>query len=210
MRILIVEDSEISAIMLQEILTAAGYTTMIAKNGVEAWDMLQKHELPLIVILDWMMPEMNGLDLCREIRSDPRLSGLYIIMLSVLNSKAEIAEGLEAGANDYVVKPFSHLELKARVAVGVRVATLEKERADHVDKLEKALVEVKQLKQFLPICAYCKKIRDDDNYWQQIEHYIISHLDTRFTHGICPDCYAKIFNSKSAGENQGAMASHTL
>jgi len=190
MNILVAEDNLISNRMLQEILVGEGHSVVSATDGKAAWDLLDTTvNPPLIAIIDWMMPEVDGVELCRRIRSERRLRHLYILMLSAMDRKEEIATGLKAGANDYVTKPFNLIELKARIAVGVRVATLEEELANRVVELEKALAEVKQLKQFLPICAYCKKVRTDDNYWQQIEHYISEHLDTQFSHGICPDCF---------------------
>ena len=193
MNILIADDNPISNKVLEEILKLQGHAVTITANGLEAWNALQTPVPSPIAILDWMMPEIDGLELCRRIRAEPRLRHLYLLMLSSLDRKEDIAEGLDAGANDYVTKPFNVVELKARINVAVRVAKLELELAGHVVELEKALAEVKQLKQFIPICAYCKKIRDDDNYWQQIEQYISSQLDTKFSHGICPDCYKKIF-----------------
>ncbi len=193
MNILVAEDNLISAKMLQEILKSEGHDVTLAKDGVAAWNLLDGgKDPPAIAILDWMMPGMDGVQLCRKIRDDPRLRHIYIMMLSALDRKEEIATGLNAGANDYVTKPFNLVELKARISVGVRVASLEGELAARVTELEKALLEVKQLKQFLPICAYCKKVRNDDNYWQQIEHYISDHLDTQFSHGICPECFKKV------------------
>ena len=103
----------------------------------------------------------------------------------------DIVTGLEAGADDYIVKPFNREELRARVRVGVRMLELQAILADRVRELEDALVRVKQLQGLLPICSYCKKVRDDRNYWQQVEAYIEGHSDAKFTHGICPECREK-------------------
>ncbi len=231
MRILIAEDNPVSAMMLQNILEDESVTIVMAANGTTAWDILQEPEPPSIAILDWMMPGMNGVELCRRIRSGPsRLNRIYLIILSVMNGKEEIALGLEAGANDFITKPFSNLELKARVSVGMRIARLEKELAEHKRKarltvgvhvaelekkltesssaLEKALVENKQLKQLLPVCAYCRKIRNDDEYWLQIKRYFSSHLDTQSAHGVCPECYAKLFDTviKQMGNEEFAAS----
>ncbi len=159
MRILIAEDNPIYVLMLQNILKDDDLTVVVATNGTAAWDVLQESEPPLIAILDWMMPGINGVELCRKIRADPTLlSRVYVIILSSIDGKDEIAMGLEAGANDYITKPFSNLELSTRVAVGMRIARLEKTLVEGVDALEKARIEITQLKQFLPACPYCAQI----------------------------------------------------
>jgi YesN/AraC family two-component response regulator len=96
---------------------------------------------------------------------------------------------LEAGADDYVVKPFDQAELRARLQVGVRVLQLQTELADRVSELETALTNIRVLHGLLPICSYCKNVRDDQNYWQRVESYVESHADVQFSHSICPDCY---------------------
>ena len=103
----------------------------------------------------------------------------------------DVVKGLEAGADDYMIKPFDAEELRARVRVGFRVLDLQEKLTHRVDELEQALGQIKQLQGLLPICSYCKKIRDDGNYWQQVEEYIGSHSEVKFSHGICPACYEK-------------------
>ncbi len=96
---------------------------------------------------------------------------------------------MQSGANDYVIKPFDRAELQARVRVGQNVVELQRSLAQRVRELEEALSQVQQLQGLLPICSYCKKIRDDRNYWQQVETYVSRHTQMRFSHGICPDCW---------------------
>ena len=100
--------------------------------------------------------------------------------------------GLQAGADDYVTKPFDHEELRARVQVGIRIIELQTMLERQVVELQDALTRVRQLSGLLPICSYCKKVRDDGNYWQQVEQYVSTHSNVQFSHGICPDCYAKV------------------
>ena len=108
------------------------------------------------------------------------------------DGRADSVEGLDAGADDYVTKPFDLEELRARVQVGIRVARLQDHLSDRIAELQDALSRVKQLSGLLPICSYCKRIRSDSNYWEQVESYIAHHSDARFSHGICPPCYENV------------------
>ncbi len=177
----------------------------MASDGIEAWRLIQGEDVPELAILDWMMPGMDGLEICRKVREASRAQPTYLILLTARDSKDDIVEGLEGGADDYVRKPFDREELRARVGVGVRVVELQRSLAARVRELEEALGRVKQLQGLLPICSYCKKIRDDGNYWRQVESYITDHSEAQFSHGICPDCYEKFVKgelgkSKSDGE----------
>ena len=122
-----------------------------------------------------------------------------MVLLTARSSKADLVEGLEGGADDYVVKPFDREELRVRIQVGVRFVELQLNLAQRLHELQEALSQVKQLQGLLPICAYCKKIRDDNNYWQQIEVYVSEHSEAQFTHGVCPECYQKIVKPQING-----------
>ncbi|MCB0209782.1 MAG: response regulator transcription factor [Anaerolineae bacterium] len=191
MKILIAEDDLVSRHLLQVKLRQWGYDVVETKDGQEAWQALQQEDSPQLAILDWMMPGMDGIDICRNARASTRLQSIYFIMLTTRNNQEDIIVGLQAGADDYITKPFESQELQARVQVGVRIVRLQSELAARVSDLEAALDKVKQLEGIMPICSYCKKIRDDKNYWQQIEEYITEHSEATFSHGICPDCYDK-------------------
>ena len=187
MKILIAEDDHISRKILQTVLTKQGNDVTAAEDGVKALEALQK-ETPEILITDWMMPDLDGLQLSRQVRELDLPSYVYIILLTALTEKQRIIEGLDAGADDYITKPYDKTELMARVKAGERVIRLEKTLREKNAALSDALAQVKQLKGIVPICMHCKKIRNDENYWQQVEEYMHEHSEADFSHSICPEC----------------------
>ncbi len=191
MKILVAEDQTISRHILEASLRKWGYEVKGVEDGARAWEILQGEEAPQLAILDWLMPGMDGIEICRQIRLRPQTQPVYIILLSARSGQEDKIHGLEAGADDYITKPFDRDELRARVQVGIRVLELQGALAHRVRQLEEALSRVKQLQGLLPICSYCKKIRNDRNYWQQVEGYISEHSEAQFSHGICPECYAQ-------------------
>ncbi|MCX7935919.1 MAG: response regulator transcription factor [Planctomycetota bacterium] len=193
MRILIAEDDATSRFLLESILKKEGHEVAVALNGAEALKALQQPEAPRLAILDWMMPEMDGLEVARRIKNQPLARPPYIIILTAKSEKTDIISGLKAGADDYLTKPFDAGELYARIEVGRRTIELQDALADKIEELQRALEQIKTLRGFIPICANCKKIRNDKGYWEQIEVYIRTHTDADFTHGICPECVKKLY-----------------
>jgi CheY-like chemotaxis protein len=161
-------------------------------NGLEAWQASQEEDAPRLVILDWMMPEMEGPEVCRRMRESPTTIPPYIILLTARQGAREVIEGMQAGADDYLTKPYHRDELGARVQVGVRMIELQTKLADRIGQLEEALEQVKRLQGIIPICGYCKKIRDDQDYWQNVESFIATHSEVEFTHSVCPSCFLQI------------------
>ncbi|HET7213963.1 MAG TPA: response regulator [Terriglobia bacterium] len=194
--VLVADDDPVSLRILQKAFENWGHNVRLARNGTEAWQVLTSPEAPGLAVLDWMMPGMDGPTICRRARALPSSLPPYLILLTARDDYPDIVTGLEAGANDYITKPFHHGELRARVRVGFRVLELQRKLADRVLDLETALKQVKQLRGLLPICMYCKKIRSDGDYWQQLESYVSKHSDAEFSHGICPECYEKLMNSQ--------------
>ena len=192
MKILIADDDPVSRSVLQITVANWGYDAVVTSDGPAALEALQADDAPPLAILDWMMPGMDGVDVCRKIREVSTGRPTYIILLTGRDRKQDLVEGLRAGADDYVTKPFNQEELQARLQVGVRVVELQRSLADRVRELEQALSQVNQLQGLLPICAYCKKIRDDKNYWQQVETYVAKRTEVKFSHGICPDCWKTV------------------
>ena len=190
MKILIADDDRFSLRLIQTVLMSDTSEIVLCSSGDEALRALKTPPAPEIAILDWMMPGLNGIDVCKEARKIPGLS-THLILLTSRDRPEDLAEGLAAGADDYIVKPFNESELRARIAVGSRIVSLQRGLADRVIELEAALVRVKQLQGLLPICSYCKKIRNDQNYYEQIEGYLMKNSDVKFSHGICPECFKK-------------------
>ena len=191
MKILIAEDDPVSRCFLEVTLVKWGYEVSSACGGNQAWQALQE-DPPSLAILDWMMPGIDGAEVCRRIRAIKTQNPTYVIMLTAKTDKKDVVEGLDAGADDYLTKPFDRQELRARIAVGIRITELQKSLAGRVVELESALSRVKQLQGLLPICSYCKKIRDDQNYWTQVDNYISKHAEVEFSHSICPTCYDQL------------------
>jgi phosphoserine phosphatase RsbU/P len=192
MQILIAEDDRVTGEILARTLRRWNYESSIVHDGEQAWDRLRTATEPTLAILDWMMPKMDGPDICRRVRDDLTLANMYLLLVTARESRADVVAGLDAGADDYIIKPFDPDELRARVAVGFRILALQQRLAERVAELQSALSNVKQLRGLLPICSYCKRIRGDDQYWQQVEGYVAEHSDAQFSHGICPTCYATL------------------
>lgn len=190
--ILIAEDHHVSRHLLERNLSNWGFQVITAEDGEAALKVLDGDNPPPIALLDWMMPKMDGSQVCARVREKKDRPYIYLIMLTARSQKEDVANGLESGADDYVIKPFDADELRARLKVGERVVALERALAKKITDLQTALDDVKKLKELLPICMYCKSVRDDKDYWHQIEEYIHKETGTDFSHGICPKCMAKI------------------
>jgi DNA-binding response OmpR family regulator len=194
MQILIADDDAISRRLALHALSGCGADVATAEDGQAAWRQIQERAQSTVLILDRMMPGLDGVDLCRSARLLPTFPPLYIVMVTSAAETADVTAGLDAGADDYVVKPFKAAELKARAQVGMRMVTLQESMARRLADLEQALANVKQLRGLLPMCSYCKKIRVDDRYWQQLEGYLTDHSDAEFSHGICPECFPAVLD----------------
>lgn len=199
MQVIVAEDDRLYRRLLEAALSTRGYTVHTCMDGVEAWERLSQLTEPAVAILDWMMPGLDGVEICRRVRAAEMKLPPYVILLTSRNRKEDIVAGLQAGADDYLCKPFDPEELGARLSVGTRFLRLQRDLVQRVGELEEALTNVKQLQGLLPICSYCKKIRDDQNYWSQVESYISDRSEARFTHGICPECRVKVEEQTLAG-----------
>jgi DNA-binding response OmpR family regulator len=188
MKILVAEDDRVSRQILTISLTKWGYEVVPTFDGNQAWDELQKEDAPSLAILDWMMPGIDGIDLVKRVRALARPVQTYVMLLTARVDKQSIVAGLQAGANDYLTKPVELDELRARVHVARQMVELQSQLAQRVSELEQALADVQSLRNLLPICSYCKRVRDGQDYWQEVEDYLSDHADVRFSHGVCPSC----------------------
>jgi sigma-B regulation protein RsbU (phosphoserine phosphatase) len=195
MRILVAEDEPVSRRITQATLSRIGFDVVTASDGEAAWRILETESgsnAPQIVVLDWMMPGIDGVEICRRMRATPRLETIYVILVTARSEKEDLAMGLAAGANDYIAKPFDPIELESRVRVGKRMVGLQETLQARIVDLEQALAHVHKLQGLLPMCSYCKKVRDESNYWQQVEAYLTSNSDLELSHSVCPTCLERV------------------
>ncbi|MGH9319172.1 MAG: response regulator [Vicinamibacteria bacterium] len=192
MRVLIAEDETTSRRLLESSLARFGYEVVAVANGDAAWEMLLGDDPPRLAILDWMMPGKDGLDICRQLRSEGR-PYVYLLLVTTKNRTEDIVSGLSAGADDYLTKPYDPQELRCRIKTGERFLRLERALAKKVAELQEALSCVKQLQGLLPICMFCKKIRDDSDTWQELETYIEKNSQALFSHSLCEECRSEHF-----------------
>ena len=194
-RVLVTDDDPEILLLTATVLRRAGYEVSEATSGRECLDAVPALR-PDLVLLDVMLPDISGVQVCRQIKADQDLKDTFVILASgVRVSSDSQAEGLNIGADGYIVRPIPNKELIARVQSMERIkraedALREKEKQQQklISELQEALAEIKTLKGFIPICASCKKIRDDEGYWSQLEAYLSKHTDAVFSHGFCPEC----------------------
>jgi DNA-binding response OmpR family regulator len=191
MHMLIAEDNPTTQKLLESLLTKMGHQVTVVSDGEAAWNQLQRQsaDTPRLALLDWMMPRMHGPDLCRRIRSAEHLIVQpYLILVTSRDGRDDLAAGLRAGADDYLAKPFEHTDLQARVRAGVRVMEAQEQILYLKSRLEELEKEVVKLRQLLPICASCQKIRENRDYWRSVQTHLGAIPGAKFTHGLCPDC----------------------
>ena len=193
MRVLIAEDDSTSRVLLSGALEKWGYDPLETADGNTAWSILGQPEAPLLVILDWVMPGMDGMEVLRRVRTLDTDHPPYVLILTSKQGKKDIIAALDAGANDYLVKPFDPDELRARVQVGRRMIELQEALTAKITELRRALDQIRTLRGIVPICMSCKKIRDDQGYWKQVEAYVRDHTEAEFSHGLCPECMKNMY-----------------
>ena len=192
-RVLVADDDVIARRFLESALGRSGYEVTVVSSGDEAWQVLSGQDVPPIAVLDWMMPGLTGIELCRKVRAANLPVTPYLIVLTSRGESGDVVEALQAGADDHIAKPFEIAELRARLAVGVRIVTLQRQLTERVRSLEEALAHVQQLEGLIPICAWCRQVRSDGNFWEQVDSYLTRRSGLQFTHAICPSCRDREF-----------------
>lgn len=190
--ILVVEDSSSMSQLLVEMLAAEGYKVRVANSGELALTSIMKH-LPDLVLLDVQMPGIDGFKVCRWLKGDATLKSIPVIFISAASNVKDIVTGFHAGGVDYITKPFQVEEVLARVKTQLELKRQKELLEQRTVELEAALSKVRVLSGIIPICASCKKIRDDRGYWNQVEMYLRDHSDAMFSHGACPECVQNLY-----------------
>lgn len=162
-------------------------STSVATSGEEALAFVEQN-LPDIILLDIMMPVMDGFDVCRALKESPATADIPVIFVTALTTLDDKVKGFSGGGVDYVTKPFQHEEVLARVTAHLKISSLHKELESKNKQLMAVLDEARQLSCILPICARCKKPRDDGQYWQLVDKFMATHNGSQFTLSYCPDC----------------------
>jgi CheY-like chemotaxis protein len=173
MKLLIADDMGTHRTILSMSLKKLGHEFVAAEDGQQAWEMFQKQFFP-IVVTDWQMPRLDGIGLCRRIRQEPHEQYTYILVLTTLDGRMNYLEAIDAGADDFLVKPYEEDLLAARLLVGQRIGSL--------------MTKVKHFEGMLPMCPTCRKIRAEDDHWMRVEQYFAKYTKANIVHGSCPEC----------------------
>lgn len=199
--LLIVDDIEDNISILHTILSKEPYRFAVASNGEEALSLIAR-EAPDLSLLDVMLPDKSGFDVLRQINEDSSIPQFPVIFITARTGLEDKVEGFRLGGVDYITKPFQGEEVLARVRTHLELKQRRDEQAELIKRLTASLEEVRQLRGIIPICASCKKIRNDEGYWQQVEEYISSRSEVEFTHGLCPDCIKKFYPDYEDGDDK--------
>jgi len=177
MKILIAEDDPVSVKILQFTLQHYGHEVVTAASGTEAWESFDRDPVRVIVS-DWMMPGLDGLEFCQKIRQRPKTDYTYFILLTANNTgRDNLRKAMDAGIDDFLAKPLDREAIMMRLRVAERILEF--------------TTQIRELKDLIPICMYCKRVRNDTDYWDQVETFMHAHTGSTFSHGCCPDCFTK-------------------
>ncbi len=190
-KILIIEDHPATRKLLADIL-GKDYQLLIASNGEEALGLVRENPDTIdLILLDIIMPGMNGYEVCQKVKEDEKTRDIPVIFVTVMEEEHDEAYGFAMGVTDYIVKPISRLRLVARVKNQLALRQKQREVEQKNRELQAALDQIKTLQGILPICSFCKQIRNDQGSWQRLEEYIQAHSGAEFSHCVCPKCMQK-------------------
>jgi CheY-like chemotaxis protein len=190
-KILVVEDDVNVAAVMEARLESFGYKVCdIAHSGSKAIENSERHRPDLILMDILLEGDMNGIEAAEKIGVT---SDVPIIFITCLNDPAVLDRAIKTNPSGYLVKPYDNAELRSCIEIALVKHQAAKEREKLIAQLENALMQVKRLSGLLPICASCKKIRDNQGGWKQIEDYIATHSEADFSHSICPQCAHKLY-----------------
>ncbi len=190
--IAIVDDTLANLKALFDALEIANFRVLVYTDGPSALAVIPQVK-PDLILLDVLMPGLDGYQVCSQLKTDESTKDIPVLFMSALDEIFDIVCAFAAGGVDYITKPFRVEEVLARVHTHLTLRQLQQSLEERNRQLEEALAKVKVLRGLLPICANCKKIRDDQGYWTELEAYIESHSEADFTHGICPDCFKQLY-----------------
>lgn len=185
--ILIIDDQPANLAVLVDYLEGRDIDVVVAENGKNGLARAD-YVLPDLILLDVLLPDINGFDTCRQLKTNRRTSAIPVIFMTALADVNDKISGFAAGGVDYVTKPLELEEVCARIKTHLTLNRLQKELEAKNRELTTALAEIDTLKGILPLCSFCKKIRDDQGYWQQVDAYIQTHTSAEISHSLCPDC----------------------
>ena len=206
--ILLIEDDDViiqSLIPALEELNLDIHTLTCGKSALE----VTKSLMPDLILLDIIMPESNGHDVCVSLKAERAISHIPIIFLTSKTATKDIVKGFDVGGADYICKPFNRQELQARVKTQLKLKRETEERINREESLQRAISELqvalkenRELKELLPICCNCKKIRDDQGYWQRLEQFFNQYAGVQFSHSVCPECITVLYPDYAKRKSQ--------
>jgi len=193
LKALVVDDDPAIRSATVRIAATAGFTVLEAGTGEDGLAVVSSAS-PDLVLLDVVLPGMDGYEVCRRLKSSQQDPVPYVVMVSGGRTTSdEQSRGLERGADGYIARPLSNRELKARIEAWGRIIRAERERDRLIEDLKVALAKIESLQGLLPICSSCKRIRNDEGAWTQVELYVQRRSRATFTHGICPECHDELY-----------------
>lgn len=186
-KILVADDQPITRTLIEDILQEQ-YSIIHASNGRHALELINQEGDIDLILLDIIMPEMNGFEVCQELKKNPLTEDIPVIMLTIMDQDHNEAKGFDLGIADYISKPINRTKLLTRVKNQLELKRQRELLQKKNQELQDAIGQIKTLRGIVPICSFCKQIRNDKGYWQQVEEYIRNHSEAEFSHSVCPTC----------------------